>query len=95
MSRALLIAGRCCCEMHGRVRVEYLEALFSFLLMEINKTSIGISAWISNQINVKQWDAITHPYPNVRGGLVKPAIGVGTNEIKKMGVTYLSISQSQ
>ena len=79
MRRALLIAGRCCCEMHGRVRVEYLEALFSFLLMEINKTSIGISAWISNQINVKQWDTITH---HVRGGLVKPAIEVGTNKIR-------------
>ena len=37
---------------------------------DISYTSIGIIAWISNYTHVKQWDMITHLWPNLSGCLV-------------------------
>ena len=39
-------------------------------LTEINKTSIGIKAWISNYIHVKQCDVTIHPLPTFNIGLI-------------------------
>ena len=38
------------------------------------KTSIEIRVCISSYIHVKQWDVITHPRPNLNGGLFKPPL---------------------
>ena len=35
------------------------------LLRKIRKTIIGIKTWIGNDTHAKQWDVITHPFPNV------------------------------
>ena len=37
----------------------------SLLQGKISKTSIGIMEWISNYIDVKQWEVITHPRLNL------------------------------
>ena len=43
------------------------------LVTEINWSSIGIWAWMSNYIHVKQWYAVTGPYPaNFNGVSVEP-----------------------
>ena len=34
-------------------------------------------AWISNFIDIKVWDVITHLCPNVKGGLIKPPLKLG------------------
>ena len=39
-------------------------------------------AWISNYSHVKQWYVLTHPWPNLKGGLVKTIENYGCNDFK-------------
>ena len=34
-----------------------------------------MQAWLSNDIHIKEWDVITHAYPNANGGEVRAFIG--------------------
>ena len=49
------------------LRVECLRRWMRFL----------IRSWVNNYIDVKEWDVITHPYPNFNGCLVKPPLKSG------------------
>ena len=44
------------------------------LQTEISWAKMGIKARISNYIQVKQWDVITHLWPNFHDGLTKPPL---------------------
>ena len=37
------------------------------LLIEMSKTSIDIKAWINNDMCIKHWYVISHPYNNFSG----------------------------
>ena len=47
-----------------------MNYLAPILLTIIRSTSIGIMAWISNYIHFKQWDVMTHTWPNFNSSLV-------------------------
>ena len=49
----------------------------SLLPTKISQTSIGIKAWIRNDIQVKKWYAINYPCPDVNGGLVMMPLVLG------------------
>ena len=41
---------------------------------EITWISMKIMLWMSNYIHIKQCDVVTHPCPNFKGALAKPAL---------------------
>ena len=47
------------------------------MVIPTNKEKLGIGAWISDYIHIKQCDVITDPCPNFKGGLIKPTLKLG------------------
>ena len=47
---------------------------------------------MNNHINkIKQWDAISHPRPNLTGGLIKPLLELGPGQVIIFRITPLVV----